>query len=117
MSDDAIAQGQDQTTDPDLPEAETEAAQVAVEALQADDAGISVDALRLTIDFDIGRKSVPLAALSQWQNGTIVDLEPPALADGVAVTIRCNGDVVGTGDLVRIDDRIAVRVTRFLLAS
>lgn len=77
----------------------------------------SVDALRVTIDFDIGRLSVPLAALSQWQAGTLVDLDPPALADGVAVTIRANGDAVGTGDLVRIDDRIAVRITRFLQRS
>lgn len=75
------------------------------------------DDLRITIDFDIGRTSVPLSALLQWQAGTIVDLDPPALADGVAVTIRANGDVVGAGDLVRLDDRIAVRVTRFLLRS
>ena len=114
MSDDAMAQGPEQAADPDVPEADAE---MAGAATQAEDAGISVDALRLTIDFDVGRKSVPLAALAQWQNGTIVDLEPPALEDGVAVTIRCNGDVVGSGDLVRIDDRIAVRVTRFLLVS
>jgi flagellar motor switch/type III secretory pathway protein FliN len=78
---------------------------------------LSTDDLRVTIDFDIGRKTVPLSALSQWQAGTIVDLDPPTLADGVAVTIRANGDAVGTGDLVRIDDRIAVRVTRFLSRS
>lgn len=76
---------------------------------------LSPDALGVTIDFDIGRLSVPLSALAQWQAGTIVDLDPPALADGVAVTIRANGNAVGMGDLVRIDDRIAVRITRFFL--
>jgi flagellar motor switch/type III secretory pathway protein FliN len=80
------------------------------EAAEADAlAGFSV-----AIDFDIGRSFVSLAELSQWREGTLVALAPPMLADGLAVTIRANGDVVGSGDIVRIDDRIAVRITRFV---
>jgi len=33
----------------------------------------------------------------------------------VEVTIRANGDVIGSGDLVRIDHRVAVRITRLFL--
>ncbi|WP_378940852.1 FliM/FliN family flagellar motor switch protein [Mesorhizobium sp. ANAO-SY3R2] len=108
MSDDATEEELGHAPDPDATEVETQRVPGGTE-------GISVETLRLTIDFDIGRKSVPLADFSQWQMGTIVDLDMPVLSDGVAVTIRANGDVVGTGDLVRIDDRIAVRITRFLL--
>ncbi len=67
----------------------------------------------VAIDFDIGRIRVSFAELSQWREGALVALDPPVLADGLAVTIRANGDVVGSGDIVRIDDRIAVRITRF----
>lgn len=70
--------------------------------------------LSVAIDFDIGRTHVSFAELSQWREGTLVSLDPPVLADGLAVTIRANGDVVGSGDIVRIDDRIAVRITRFV---
>ena len=80
-------------------------------------AGEAVDLadLRIAVDFDIGRSMVPLSVLSQWQEGSVVDFQPPELADGVEVTIRANGDVIGSGDLVRIDHRVAVRITRLFL--
>lgn len=77
--------------------------------------GISLGDLKVAVDFDLGRSMVPLATVAGWQPATVVDLALPAVADGVEVTIRVNGDVVGQGDLVRIDDRIAVRITRFAL--
>lgn len=77
----------------------------------------SMHDLPLTLDFDIGRVSVPLSELSGWTEGTVVQMDPPSPTDGVAVTIRANGEVVGAGEIVRIDDRIAVRVTRFLARS
>src|SRR5262249_48735880 len=67
--------------------------------------------LGVIIDFALGRTTVPLARVQAWQPGMIVSLEPPAVNDGVEVTIRANGQVIGTGDLVRIDDRVAVRLT------
>jgi flagellar motor switch/type III secretory pathway protein FliN len=73
--------------------------------------------LRIAVDFDLGRSMVPLATVASWQAGHIIDLALPTLSDGVEVTIRANGDVVGQGDLVRIDDRIAVRITRFTLRA
>ena len=74
----------------------------------------TIDELGVVIDFDIGRMSIPLAQVNSWQPGTVVALEPPPLDAGVEITIRANGQIIGTGDLVRIDDRIGVRITRLM---
>jgi len=71
--------------------------------------------LRVTLVFEIGRRSIPLSELSTWREGVLVELDPPALEAGMEVTIRANGGAVGTGDLVLIDDRLAVRITRLVL--
>jgi type III secretion system YscQ/HrcQ family protein len=70
--------------------------------------------LGVVVDFDLGRMSIPLAQVEAWQPGAVVPLEPPALNAGVEVTIRANGQIIGIGDLIRIDDRVGVRVTRLL---
>jgi flagellar motor switch/type III secretory pathway protein FliN len=46
-----------------------------------------------------------------------VSFEPPQLADGVSVTLRVHGREIGTGDLISIDDRLAVRITHLIGAS
>jgi type III secretion system YscQ/HrcQ family protein len=70
--------------------------------------------LGVIVDFDLGRMNIPLAQVEAWQPGAVVPLEPPALSAGVEVTIRANGQTIGIGDLVRIDDRVGVRITRML---
>ncbi|MGV8939889.1 MAG: FliM/FliN family flagellar motor switch protein [Allorhizobium sp.] len=70
--------------------------------------------LVLAVDFDIGRVEVPMATVAGWTPGTLVQMEQPALDAGVTVTIRINGQAVGTGDIVRIDNRIGVRITRLI---
>jgi type III secretion system YscQ/HrcQ family protein len=67
--------------------------------------------LDIAIDFDLGRVTVPLSEIESWQPGSVVALPPTAPREGVEVTLRSNGRVIGTGDLVRIDDRIAVRIS------
>lgn len=76
---------------------------------------ISTHELRITLVFDIGRKQVPFSELSQWREGALISLDPPIATEGLEVTIRANGDAIGTGDLVKIDDRVAVRITRLLV--
>ncbi|MFC0217412.1 FliM/FliN family flagellar motor switch protein [Pseudochelatococcus lubricantis] len=73
--------------------------------------------LAITIDFDIGERDFTLAEIETWQPGAVVALDPPALADQVAVTLRANGCAVATGDLVAIDDRLAVRLSKILLRT
>jgi flagellar motor switch/type III secretory pathway protein FliN len=77
----------------------------------------ALEGLGVVIDFDVGRMSIPLAQVQTWQPGTVVSIDPPALNPGVEVTIRANGQVIGIGDLVRIDERIGVRITRLMLLS
>lgn len=76
----------------------------------------ALERLTVTLQFDIGEATLPLADLETWQVGAVVPLAVPARDDGVQVTVRANGTVVGIGDLVRVDDRIAVRLTRLHMA-
>jgi type III secretion system YscQ/HrcQ family protein len=70
--------------------------------------------LGVVVDFDLGRMSISLAQVQAWQPGTVVPLQPPELTPGVEVTIRANGQLIGIGDLIRIDDRVGVRITRLM---
>lgn len=76
---------------------------------------IGIGDLSVAVEFDIGRVMVPLSELSRWQPGTVADLDPPQAGDGLEVTIRAGGEAIGSGDIVRIDDRIGVRITRLFL--
>lgn len=71
--------------------------------------------LGITVDFDIGERDFTLAEIETWQPGAVVALEPPALAGRVEVTLGVNGRAIAVGDLVAIDDRLAVRLSRLLL--
>lgn len=82
---------------------------------EAREPAVGVGDLSVTVEFDIGRLTVPLAELSRWQPGIVADLDPPQTGDGLEVTIRAGGETIGSGDIVRIDDRIGVRVTRLFL--
>lgn len=99
------AAGRARMDDPNVP---TDAAAQEPEA-------VSVSGLKIALDFDIAQLAVPVSTLSQWQAGAVVDLGVPALGNELEVTIRAGGDVIGQGDLVRIDERLAVRITRLTL--
>lgn len=71
--------------------------------------------LRVGVDFDLGSVDVPLAEIESWQPGAVVPLDPPVPGRGIEVTIRVNGLVIGSGDLVAIDTRPAVRIARLAL--
>jgi type III secretion system YscQ/HrcQ family protein len=62
------------------------------------------------VEFDLGEKTVPIGELETWRPGCIVEMEPPRAAENVAVGIRVNGRLIGSGDLVRLGDRLAVRI-------
>lgn len=67
--------------------------------------------LTLPVDFDIGSTTVRLSDLDAWRVGSVVGFDLPRPGDGLAVTIKVAGTPVGTGDLVRIENRLAVRIT------
>ena len=73
--------------------------------------------LQLEIDVELGSTRLTLAQIESWKPGAIVDLAFPETRDGVEVTLRCNGQGLASGDLISIDDRLAVRVNRLLIAT
>ncbi|MFT0891983.1 FliM/FliN family flagellar motor switch protein [Pseudochelatococcus sp. G4_1912] len=79
--------------------------------------GVRLSDLGITIDFDIGERDFTLAEIETWQPGAVVALDPPALTDRVEVTLRANGRTIATGDLIAIDDRLAVRLSKLFLRS
>ena len=76
-----------------------------------------LSSLLLDIDFDLGAVRLPLSTLETWRAGSLVELDPPSAKDGVEVTLRANGQALATGDLIRIDDRLAVRLNRLLIGT
>lgn len=68
-----------------------------------------LDELSFNLAFDLGETTVPLKTLKTVGPGHTFVLDGDA--EGL-VQIRMSGKKIGTGELVRIDDRIGVRVQR-----
>lgn len=87
-----------------------------LEGIPAGDADLpeSLLALPLQLVFDLGERSVTLAQLQALQVGQVLDLERPLSA---AVSLRVNGRLVGTGELVEIDGRLGVCVSALATAA
>jgi flagellar motor switch/type III secretory pathway protein FliN len=75
----------------------------------------SLPTLMLQIDFELGGVRVPLSTVETWRAGALVELDPPTLNEGLEVTLRANGQGIAVGDLIRIDERFAVRLSRLLI--
>lgn len=68
----------------------------------------SIDSLPLRLTFDLGDRDMSLAELQSLQVGQVIELAKPLSA---AVSLRVSGVLIGTGELVEIDDRLGVCVT------
>lgn len=73
------------------------------------DEPLSLDQLPIRLSFDVGTKTLTLAELQTLQPGTTFALDRPAKE---YLTIRANGAVIGSGQLVEIDGRLGVSVSR-----
>lgn len=78
-----------------------------VRGTQGDEA-VALDALPVRLHFDLGQRTMPLAEVSGLQVGQVLDLGRPL---SQAVSIRANGALIGTGELMEIGGRIAVGIT------
>lgn len=65
------------------------------------------DGVDLPVDVDVGRLTMSLKQVRELAVGKILDLGFDATTN---ITLRVNGQVVATGELVRIADRTGVRV-------
>jgi type III secretion protein Q len=72
-----------------------------------DDPPGRLEDVQVRVTFDLGERLVTVGELGALQPGQALalDAEPPRL-----VALRVNGRLVGRGELVRIDDRVGVRV-------
>jgi type III secretion protein Q len=66
------------------------------------------------LSFDLGERMVTLAELQTLDAGSVLGLDRP-LQD--FVTIRVNGVAVGEGQLVEMDGRLGVMVSRLSIGK
>lgn len=57
------------------------------------------------LSFELGERTLSLQELQQLQVGQVIDLDKPLAA---CVQVRANGVLIGSGELVQINDRLAV---------
>ncbi|MEM6914500.1 MAG: FliM/FliN family flagellar motor switch protein, partial [Pseudomonadota bacterium] len=67
--------------------------------------------LPVRLEFYLGGITLPLSAVETLSEQSILPLEAVAV-EGVPVTLRANGTAIAEGDLVQLDDRLGVRLTR-----
>nr|WP_256464823.1 MULTISPECIES: FliM/FliN family flagellar motor switch protein [unclassified Bradyrhizobium] len=71
------------------------------------------DSIDLPVDVDAGRLTMSLRQLRELAIGQVLDLGFDATTN---ISLRVNGQVVATGELVRIAERTGVRVLDLRLA-
>lgn len=66
--------------------------------------------IKVNLSFSLGSDRVPLSEIQSWKSGALVCLPAEFDAKNVPVTVKVNGTAFAEGDLVQIDDRLAVRL-------
>lgn len=69
----------------------------------------SLDELRITLVFELGRKTATLAEVRGLAKGHVIELGPLAEQQ---VSVLANGRRIGQGELVQVGEAMAVRLTR-----
>ncbi|NRB25644.1 MAG: type III secretion system cytoplasmic ring protein SctQ [Shewanella sp.] len=68
-----------------------------------------IQSLPINISFEIGEQTVTVAELSQLQENFVFELDNTA---DQAVKLKANGRVLATGELVKINEHLGVRITQ-----
>nr|BFD44963.1 SctQ family type III secretion system cytoplasmic ring protein PscQ [Pseudomonas sp. FFPRI_1] len=71
----------------------------------------SLEQLPVQVSFEVGRQTLDLHTLATLQPGSLIDLATPLEGE---VRILVNQRCLGVGELVSIQDRLGVRITRLL---
>lgn len=72
---------------------------------------INIDELNVTLTFDVGSQQLSLSELKKLRKGYIFEVGRPL---SQLVTIRANGQRIGTAELVEIDDRVGMRIVSLI---
>ncbi len=83
--------------------------EVAQNGAPGGDAGtvVDVESLTVTLEFNLGHRALTLAELKSLAPGHIFKLEEPI---SESVTILCNGQRLGTGEIVEVEKKTGVRI-------
>ena len=65
--------------------------------------------LQVTLVFELGRRTLPMAEVTALGNGHVIELGP---VEGATVSVLANGVRLGRGELVRVGDALAIRLTQ-----
>ncbi len=71
-----------------------------------------VDQVNVQLGFELERRAINLAELTQLQAGYVFKLAAPA--EGRNVNLLANGKIIGTGELVSVGDFLGVRIVELL---
>ncbi len=67
--------------------------------------------LKIGIAFHLGETELTVKQIQDLNPGVVLPIDR---SDGVVVDILANGKPIGTGDLVKAGDKLAVRITRLI---
>ncbi|PTW56644.1 flagellar motor switch/type III secretory pathway protein FliN [Breoghania corrubedonensis] len=87
----------------------------ATDVEQAGELKAAPPVLMAPVSFALGSALLALNEIETWQVGATVPLPAEISADSTRVTLRVHDQVIAEGDLVRIADRLAARLTRVFL--
>lgn len=100
-----VQQSKDSAMNRDIPETTTDATDAINLPIDR------LDALEVTLRFEVGDLSMSLGELKSIRAGHVFDLGQPL--NRSAVRILAHGNVLGKGHLVAVGDRLGVRVSEF----
>jgi len=101
-------------SDDETQELEAEAVESDAEPLQSFDAMVSADVLQsvpVTLSVEVGRTRLKIRDLLRLKQGSVIELERNA---GEPLDLLVNNTVVAQGEVVLVNDRYGVRLTRIL---
>ena len=101
-------------SDEETPELEAEVEDNEAEPLQSFDAMVSADVLQsvpVTLSVEVGRTRLKIRDLLRLKQGSVIELERNA---GEPLDLLVNNTVVAQGEVVLVNDRYGVRLTRIL---
>ena len=66
--------------------------------------------IAMDIEVELDRKIMPVRDILALENGSLIRMERSA---GETIDIRIGGAVIGSGEIVILDETVAVRITDF----
>lgn len=73
---------------------------------------VDLSQMPIAVRFEIDEREITLAELESWTAGSLVNITVPALSEELTVFVRAGGRRIAQGNLVQIDNRVALRIAK-----